>query len=125
MANVLDSSAVLALLNREPGAERVASVLGEGIISSVNAAEVYRVLMRAGAPRSAATAMMARLNLQLIPFESGDALEAAQLGARHTRLSLGDCACIALAGRVSAEALVTADRAWATLDLGVRLTVIR
>ena len=39
---VLDASAVLALLNREPGGERVENYLGEGVISAVNAAEVVR-----------------------------------------------------------------------------------
>ena len=37
---VVDASALLALLNAEPGAEQVAKALGDGVIGAVNLAEV-------------------------------------------------------------------------------------
>lgn len=37
---VLDASAVLALLNQEPGANRAESILAESYINTVNAAEI-------------------------------------------------------------------------------------
>jgi PIN domain nuclease of toxin-antitoxin system len=39
---VLDASAVLALLNRETGQDRVEAVLGDSIISAVNFCEFLR-----------------------------------------------------------------------------------
>ena len=52
---------------------------------------------------------------------------AAGLLRRMTRaqgLSLGDCCCLALALERGAR-VMTADRAWAGLDLGVEIEVIR
>ena len=43
---------------------------------------------------------------------------------RSAGLSLGDRACLALAQRLGLEA-VTAERAWAGLELGVTVRVIR
>jgi PIN domain nuclease of toxin-antitoxin system len=47
---VLDASAVLALLNQEPGANQVESLLAESCINTVNAAEVLTKLSDAGMP---------------------------------------------------------------------------
>ncbi len=47
----LDASAVLALLNGEPGVERVAAALGpDTVMSAVNYAEVVGKLADAGMP---------------------------------------------------------------------------
>ena len=60
------------------------------------------------------------------PFTSADAIEAARLCplARFAGLSLGDRACLALAGRLSASVL-TVDSAWAELSIDVELQPIR
>ena len=107
---VLDSSAVLAVLQHEPGEHMVMPVLRDAGVSSVNVVEVIRVLMRHGATRVYAERILFALRLRLVPFSAEDAGEAAEIGYSEPYLSLGDCACIALARREMAE-VVTADRA--------------
>ncbi len=124
MRFVLDSSAVLALLHGEPGAERVAAALGEAAISAVNAAEALRVSMRNGVAAGDFRRAFARLQLSVIPFGEDDLGALAAVFDRAAHLSLGDCACLALGMQSGAEVL-TADRAWTKLDLAVRVTSIR
>ena len=42
---VLDASALLALLNREPGSEKVVAALPDAVMSSVNLSEVVAKLV--------------------------------------------------------------------------------
>ena len=121
-AFVLDASALLCLINGEPGAERVAGVLSAAAISAVNLAEVASKLNELGADADTARALLAPLHLAVVPFDEGAALATGALRAatRGRGLSLGDRACLALATRRAAVALTT-DKAWA--DLGKRLGV--
>ena len=48
MRHVLDASALLAALNGEPGADRVAAALDSGVVSAVNFAEVTAGIARGG-----------------------------------------------------------------------------
>jgi PIN domain nuclease of toxin-antitoxin system len=125
MASVLDSSAVLALLKQEPGWEQVLAGLQQSVISSVNQAEVLRVLVRGGASPTDARRALVRLHLPIIAFDSADAVEAAEVAQIAPELSLGDCACLALARARSADQVLTADRAWGHADFGVRVILIR
>ena len=45
---VLDASALLALLNEEEGNKRVEAILGEAVVSAVNAGETLGNLIDAG-----------------------------------------------------------------------------
>jgi PIN domain nuclease of toxin-antitoxin system len=129
---VLDASALLALLKGEPGAERVAEALEQGAyLSAVNLAEVLSKLADWGEDPAEAQARMAQVGLlgvavEVFPFTGEDALEVARLRAltRAYGLSFGDRACLALARRLGLPAL-TAERAWAELDLGVPVEVLR
>jgi PIN domain nuclease of toxin-antitoxin system len=129
---VLDASALLALLKGEPGAERVAEALEQGAyLSAVNLAEVLSRLADWGEDPAEAQARMAQVGLlgaavEVLPFTGEDALEVARLRAltRAYGLSFGDRACLALARRLGLPAL-TAERAWAELDLGVPVEVLR
>jgi PIN domain nuclease of toxin-antitoxin system len=129
---VLDASALLALLKGEPGAERVAEALERGAyLSAVNLAEVLSKLADWGGDPAEAQARMAQVGLlgaavEVLPFTGEDALEVARLRAltRAYGLSFGDRACLALARRLGLPAL-TAERAWAELDLGIPVEVLR
>jgi ribonuclease VapC len=99
---VLDASALLAYLHDEPGAD---------------AARVARQMTDRGLLDGAIT---------VEAFTSADAVEVGRLRplTREHGLSLGERACLALARRLALPA-VTADTAWAKLDLRLELRHIR
>lgn len=124
---VLDASAVAALLFGEPGAEEVAEVIagGSAVISTVNLSEVVALLVRRQRPvRPVVPAFAAQVAVE--PFTSADAYAAAEMLplTRAAGLSLGDRACLALARRRETCAL-TADQAWAAMELPVPVRTIR
>ena len=110
---VLDASAVLALLFEEPGAEMVRAQLRTGVIGAVNLAEVLAKLSDHGLPVAEAVRAVAILGLEVMPMTESQAGCSAELRplTRAAGLSLGDCACLALAAELGAPAL-TADRGW-------------
>lgn len=126
LARVLDASALLAMVQSEPGAEIVEEAVDHGAISTVNWSEVYRRVLARGVAVAGLRDEVESLGLDIVPFSVEDAELAAELGppTRHLGLSLGDRACLALAGRLGLPAL-TADRSWLDLDLGVRVEAIR
>jgi PIN domain nuclease of toxin-antitoxin system len=126
MTVVLDASAALALLLDERGGARVAEASPDAVIGAVNLAEVLqRLAQRAVAPAAidAADALFAG---RVVPFTEALARDTAALTAetRPLGLSLGDRACLALARSLKAP-VMTADRAWTALDVGVTVEVIR
>ena len=126
MSRVFDSSAVLAILLAEPGGQRAAEALADGVLSAVNASEVVARLVELGARDEDARAALDGVDLSIRPFDETLAV-AAGLLRRSTRrhgLSLGDRACLALALRERAPVL-TADRAWTALELDVEVELIR
>jgi ribonuclease VapC len=123
---VLDSSALLAMLFFEPGYERVAQLVPRSCMSTVNLAEVLGRLARDGRPLDEALDHIDQMGIAWIDFDRELAIGAAALLLPTTPwgLSLGDRACLALA-RLHDLPAVTADRAWAQLDLGIRVEVVR
>jgi ribonuclease VapC len=123
---VLDSSAILALLQNEPGANIVASQLGNAMISAVNMAEVMSKLSDEQFNEEQLSAILGDLKLDVIPFDPSQAMSSGMLRSktRHMGLSLGDRACLALAILKTATVLTT-DRVWANLDIGLKIEVIR
>jgi PIN domain nuclease of toxin-antitoxin system len=123
---VLDASALLALLNQEEGAERVAPFVADAVISTVNLAEVITRLALAGMPETAIRETLAFLPLESVPFDVGQAIEVGLLAptTKPSGLSLGDRACLVLARRLNAT-VVTADQAWVDIDAGVAVELIR
>lgn len=128
MANqfCLDASALLAVLHKEEGYELVQSNLRSCAISTVNVCEVVQRGAREGIDTSSYSELLERLGVTVVPFENRDAIVAGQLISftfKHG-LSLADRACIALALREGLSAL-TSDRAWANLELGIEILLIR
>lgn len=66
------------------------------------------------------------MRVEIIAFDAelADAAASLRQPTRHLGLSLRDRACLALARSVNA-AVITADRAWLGLDIGVRIEAIR
>jgi len=123
---VLDASAVIAFLRRESGADVVASVLPGPSISAVNLSEVATWLSDAGTEERKIRLTLDGLHLQCNAFDEESAFRAAGLrkATRGKGLSFGDRACLALARRLALPVL-TADRSWAELDLGIEVKLIR
>lgn len=123
---VLDASAVLALLNSEPGSEPVVDVLGNAIISSVNYSEVVAKLAEAGMPEEAVQEALECLNLEVVSFDTSHAICAGMLRPQTRRigLSFGDRACLAL-GICQRLPVLTADSEWRKLALDVKIVLIR
>jgi ribonuclease VapC len=123
---VIDASALLALLNAEPGADIVADALPDRAISAVNLSEVIAGLSAAGMPENAIRQALRSLGLEIIPFDEEQAYQAGLLytSTREAGLSLGDRACLGLSVTLGISAL-TADRVWAGLPVGITIQVIR
>lgn len=124
---VLDASAVLVLLNREPGADLVAEAIEGAYISAVNLAEVASKHVENGGDTNEIAALVDWTGMHVVPFDEDQALTAGALRAstRALGLSLGDRACLAAALFLRPAAVLTADRAWAGLDLGIDIRVVR
>ena len=123
---VLDASAVLALLNSEPGAEAVEAVVSSAALSTVNLTEVLSKLAEQGLDDEQLRLVATSLPCEIVPFDAGQAFAAAAL-RRTTRskgLSLGDRACLAMAQAINGRALTT-DTVWKEIDVGIAIEVIR
>ncbi len=123
---VLDASALLVLLQNEPGAELVQNCLPTSVISSVNFSETVSRLTRYGMPDAEIRDMLELLGLEIVPFYTDQAYESGFLSAstKSSGLSFGDRACLALAQQLNRTAL-TSDKAWKSLDLGIQIEMIR
>jgi ribonuclease VapC len=123
---VLDASAIVAVIKREPGFDNVLPVLFGGIVSSINIAEVVTwYAMRNFSQDNIRTAIN-DLRVRVMQFDQPRAVAAGLLASRTMRrsLSLADRACLALALELGLPVL-TADQAWIGLDLGVDVRLIR
>lgn len=123
---VIDASALLALLNSEPGADIVAEAIRGGAISAVNLSEIITKLCGAGMPEKAIRQALQSLGLEIVPFDEEQAYLAGLLRAstQNKGISLGDWACLSLAKTLGVTALTT-DKAWAGLSVGATIKVVR
>jgi PIN domain nuclease of toxin-antitoxin system len=123
---VLDASAILALLNNERGSEIIINVLTEAVISSVNLSEVIAKLADCGMSEVEVREVISALGLEIINFEPEMPYYAGMLRllTRQAGLSFGDRACLTLGVFLSLP-VITTDRAWTDLKLGINVQVIR
>jgi PIN domain nuclease of toxin-antitoxin system len=124
---VLDASAILALVHDEPGADQVAQALPDGQLGTVNLAEVVGTLVDVGIDASRVRDLLAAAGVTMEPLLVEDAELAGAMreleGGRM--LSVGDRCCLALTVRSASAEVLTADRAWAVLDLPIRVRLLR
>ena len=123
---IADASAILALLKQEPLGEFQPRRLFRATISAVNLSEVLERLCCGGLSQPEAEEAVASLNLRVAEFDEPQARLAAYLRpqTRRAGLSLGDRACLALGLRLGFP-VITADRAWARVDVGVEIVLIQ
>ena len=112
--SVLDASAMIAVLQGEPGAEVVESVLRDmekkKVAHGVNMCEMYYHFLRQNNEAAAEGAVSTVLGLKVAVREDMDSVfwrSVGQLKRAHT-LALGDCFCVAMAMRLGGE-VVTSD----------------
>jgi PIN domain nuclease of toxin-antitoxin system len=124
---VLDASVLLAVLNGEPGADKLTpQLLNTATSSTVNLAEVQSKLVSRGIdPEDAWEATLSPIR-EAAAFTYEQAKIAGSLITQTSGLglSLGDRACLAL-GVALQVPVYTADRSWKNLKLGIRIHVVR
>ncbi len=125
--SVLDASAVLALVHDESGADVVAGELASASLSTENLAEVVGKLVDADVPAGRVRRLLAAAGVTIVPLLEDDAVLAGAMRSLPGgwTLSLGDRCCLALAVRSSPPDVLTADRAWADLDLPIHVRLLR
>ena len=121
---VLDASALLALMDAEPGQEAVAAVLPGALVSAVNLAEVVSKLAERGMPAAQAHGDAPALGINVVAFEANLALDAGALRplTHAADLSLGDRCCLALA-RLRRAAVLTTESRWASIAGAFDVTI--
>lgn len=123
---VLDSSAVIAALNKEAGAEKVLSHLSEATISAVNFAEVVSKLGQSGGDIAHILSDLQELLPDIRPFDANHALAAGLLYSptRELGLTFAARACLGLAISLGVP-VMTADPSWAKLKIGVEIEILQ
>ncbi len=123
---VIDASAALTFVLGEEGGEKALEQIDGVAISAANWAEVVEKAIRANVDDRSLRNVFEGLGARVLPVDVEHAEDAARLreATRSFGLSLADRICFALAMALGAP-VVTADRAWTELDLGVEIQLIR
>jgi ribonuclease VapC len=123
---VLDASALLALVQGEPGGDKVKPMIPSAVMSAVNFCETVQRLRRGGMPLETVTMILASLVPEPVVFDKATAYVAASLHekTRGKGISFADCACLGLALLRGVPA-VTAEKRWDKCDVGIQIIRIR
>jgi ribonuclease VapC len=125
LPHLLDSSAVLAWLQQEPGGERVGTLLEEGIVTAANWSEILQKARQHGADPQEVGLMLRSLGLEVIEITRDDGETAAAIWQEGTPLSLGDRLCLAVAVRLGVP-VVTTDALWEKASIeGAQVELLR
>ena len=122
---VLDASALLAVLYREPGSVVVERHFAQAVVSSVNLSEVAAKLSDRGIDSQEVLEILSGLGLEVREFDTELAFMAGALRevTRPLGLSLADRACLAL-GIAEGAPILTTDRAWEAVPLETPAEVV-
>lgn len=126
---VLDTSALLSLINKEKSCGIVRTVLPNAVISSVSLTELISVMTRRNIALEDACQAIAEMVKEVIAFDSEQAYIAGYLEKisreHNLSLSLGDRACIALGQHLNLP-IYTADKIWKEIPHStVKIELIR
>lgn len=122
---LLDTSAIIALLKKEPGYKLLEGIISNSAISLVNLSELVSVLSRSNIPENEIDDIIMDIVPEIIPFCENVCIKAGKL-ARLTKdygLSLGDRACIATACHYNME-IYTTDKIWLKLVASITTTIV-
>ena len=122
--DLLDASAVLAWLQKEPGADQLDAIIEHSSIGAANWSEVLQKSWQHGRDGDEVAALLETLGLEVESVTPELAVEAARMWPRCPDLSLADRLCLA-AGKARAATVWTADRSWANRSLGVAVKLLR
>lgn len=115
---ILDSSALIALIKNEKGAEIVEPLLGKIVMSAINISEVAGILIDIGMSHEECKNTIEPFVNLIVPLGTEQAYNIAFLKklTKNKGLSIGDRACIAL-GLEMGLPIYTADKIWDNLNI--------
>jgi PIN domain nuclease of toxin-antitoxin system len=126
MSVVLDASALLALIFAERGYENVIAPARGSHIVSVNFSEVAARIIAIDGDIARADVVVNRLEISVAPFDRQLARITAELRPKTSSIgaSFADRACLAF-GAQTGLPILSADKRWMELDLGLDIRMIR
>jgi PIN domain nuclease of toxin-antitoxin system len=123
---VLDASAVIAVLNSEPGAEVVLGSMAHAFISAVNYSEVIKKTVERLQERTPIRALLRSYWIEIVPFDETLATVAGELfgPTKQHGLSFADRACLALGLQRKCKVLTSEGR-MGLVKLPIKVKLIR
>ena len=125
---LLDTSALIALIKKESGYQKIEEVLPYSAISSVNLCELASILARNNILENEIDEIIEDIVPEVIPFCENIAIKAGKLSKYSAKygLSLGDKACLSTAEYYSMN-VYTTDKIWPELKtyITIAINVIR
>lgn len=115
---LFDTSALLALINKEPGYEQLESLLASSCISAVSLSEVVVELRKIGVPIAEIEEIVNEVIPEVIPFTHQMGFLSGSLAstAEELGLSCADRACIAT-GIINNMVIYTTNQTWQKLQM--------